>query len=226
MSLYDTLHEEIFYTDFEFTHLHICDDLSFCYDGKSITYHFDIREDMSIEEEGFSGSFEFEEEILHHLPTYRIKSTHRLIEKYNFRIMEDRLGKSYTLEHPLRIRIKSLRSRMGESDFLEYLIFSLIELFSREIVECSIKFEEFISGEILIEIRILRHKSYLIAYIRIIDISAENLYFPTGWTHDTKDTLHRGRLTGTIGSEKSESFTPFDRERYIMEKMGFTHIFL
>ena len=100
---------------------------------------------MRIEEEGLSRSLQLEHEILHHLPSDRIESAHWFIEKYNLRIMQDRLSKSDTLEHSFRVGMELLRSRMYESDFLENFIFSLIEFCSFESIEGSIEVEEFIS---------------------------------------------------------------------------------
>ena len=96
---------------------------------------------------------------------------------------------------------------MHQSYFFEDFVFPLCELFSLERVECRIEIEKFISSEVFIEIRILRHESYLIAYFRVIYRASEDLHFSFGRSHDTKYTLHRRRLSCTIWPKKSEDFT-------------------
>lgn len=123
----DTLHEKIFEWFREFIDAHIGNDLPKGYDCEGITDHFDIRENMGIEEESFTLILQLYHEILHHLTTDRIESTHRLIEKYELWIMQNRLSKTDTLEHAFRIGMQSLLSRMYESDAFEYSILSFLE---------------------------------------------------------------------------------------------------
>lgn len=115
---------------------------------------------MCVEEEGFALGFEFEHEILDHLATDRIESTHWLIEEYHFWIMENRLCESDALEHTLGVGIESFVTSSRETDFFEDFCLSPFEIFTVKIVEITIEFEEFVSGEILVEICVLRHESY------------------------------------------------------------------
>ena len=172
---------------------------------------------MCIEKESFSLRFQFEHEILHHLSPYWIEPTHRLIEKDKFWIMQDRLCESDTLEHTFRIRMKAFPTSIAQSDFLENDIFSLLEIFSSEAIESSIEVEKFISCQILIEIGILWHKSYTRSDFYIVDTPSENLHCSFSLGHDTEDTLHSGRLSSTIGTEKAEYFTPSDKEMDVMK---------
>ena len=115
---------------------------------------------MCVEEESFALGLEFEHEILDHLATDGIETTHRLIEKYHFWIMEYRLRESDALEHTLGVGIESLVTSSRETDFFEDFCLSFFEIFTVKVVELAIEFEKLISGEILVEICILRHESY------------------------------------------------------------------
>lgn len=79
-------------------------------------------------------------------------------------------------------------------------------------IECSVKIEEFISCEILIEVGILGHKAYFLSYILIIDTPSEDGDISERRSHDPEDTLHRSGLPCTIGSEKSEYFSLCERK--------------
>ena len=114
---------------------------------------------------------------------------------------------------------------LEESDFFEDFIFSFREFFSLQIIERCIEVEEFITREVLIEICIFWHKSYFIANIRIIDISFEDLHLSARRSHDAEDTLHRRRLSCTIGSKKSENFPFLEREVDIMKQCCFSDFF-
>lgn len=94
-------HKKIFEWFFELFCLHIKNDFSSGDDSKTIAERFDIRENMCVEEYGFSFGFELENEILYHLATKWIKSTHWLIEKDNFWIMENCLCETNSLKHTL-----------------------------------------------------------------------------------------------------------------------------
>ena len=108
----DLFHEEIFKWFCEFIDAHICNDFPERNNGKGITDGFHIRENMSIEEKGFSFILELKHQVLHHFTSDGIQSTHRFIEKNEFGVMENRLSESDTLEHSFRIRIESLVASM------------------------------------------------------------------------------------------------------------------
>ncbi len=219
------LHEEIFNRYTQFAHFHVCYELSLRDNPKSIANRFNIRKYMSIEEDCFSFFFEFKHEIFHHLATDRIESTHRLIEKYHIRIVQDRLSQSDTLEHTFRIGIESLRSGIRESYFSENKVFSLSKMCRREVVECSIEIEEFITCEVLIEIGILWHETDLPTYILIVDTSPKQDDLSESRSHNPEDTLHRRSLPCTIGSEKSEYLALRKRERNIVKECRLSDFF-
>lgn len=114
---------------------------------------------------------------------------------------------------------------MSESDFFENLGLSLFEFFSCEMVESGIEVEKLISCEILIEIGVLRHETYLIANIRIIDRTSENFHFACCRSHDTEDTLHRSGLSSAIGPEKSKHFPLREEEVNILEQCRLSDFF-
>jgi hypothetical protein len=81
--------------------------------------------------------------------------------------VENRLGESDTLEHPLGIGIEPFSSSFGESYFLESPGFAFCELGFLESIESTIEVEELISSQVLVEIGILGHKSDFLLYARI-----------------------------------------------------------
>ena len=107
---------------------------------------------------------QLEHEILDHLASDWIESAHRLIEEYQFWIMEYRLCESDTLEHPLGVGIESLVSSSCESDFFEDFGFSLLQELTRHLVELPVEVKEFISREVLVEVGILWHESDPLLY--------------------------------------------------------------
>lgn len=135
-------------------------DYSVSNNRKVITYSFHIGEDVCIEEESLALGLEFEHEILDHLASDRIESTHRFIKEYEFWVVEYRLCKTNALEHPLGVSIESFLFCMRKSHLLEYYIDTFLEVGNVHLIESSIEFEEFFCCEILIEIGILWHESY------------------------------------------------------------------
>ena len=208
----DTLHEEIFERFRELIDAHIGNDLPKGYDREGITDGFNIGENVRIEEEGFPFSLEFYHEILHHFSTDRIESAHRLIEKYEFWIMQDCLSKTDALEHAFRVGMESIFSRMSESDSFQDGILSLLKFHPSEIIESPIELEELISREVLVEIGILWHESDTFTHGDFIDRFAQNFHFSLGHFHNSEDALHGSCLSCTIWSEKSEYFALLDRE--------------
>lgn len=173
---------------------------------------------MGIEKKCFLLFFELKHKIFHHFPTDRIESTHRLIEKYNLGVMENRLGETYTLEHTFRVRVKSLVASLEKSNFFENFIFSFGKLFSLKIIECRIKIEEFIPCKIFVKIGIFWHKSDLMTRIEIFDTSSLYFYLSTRRSHNSEDTLHRRCLSCSIGPKKSENLPFFEREAHVVKK--------
>ncbi len=107
---------------------------------------------------------------------------------------------------------------MSESDLFENDIFSLLESFAMQSIECTIEVEEFISREVFVEVGIFWHESDHLPHGNIIDRTSEEFHVSEGRLHDTKDTFHGRRLPSTIWSEESEDFSLFDREREVIEE--------
>ncbi len=180
---------------------------------------------MGIEKECFPSFFQVTHEVLYHLASDRIEPTHRLIEKYELRVMQYRLREADPLEHPFRICIQTFFASMSESDLFEDNIFSLLERFPMESIECTIEVEEFISREVFVEVGILGHESDPFPHGNIIDRTSEELHVSEGRLHDTEDTLHGRRLPGTIWAEKSEYFPLSESEVDIIEEKCFSDVF-
>ena len=206
----DFCHEKILKGHIEVSYLHIGNESSLTDNPKTITNSLYIRENMCVEKYGFFCCLELEHQIFHHLAADRIEATHRLIEEYDIWIMEYCLSESDTLEHSFGVGIEAFGPSLCESYFFESPVFSLCEFGMRESIESSIEIQEFISSEILVEIGILWHESDLLSDLHIIDRASEDLHFSRSRSHDTEDTLHRRRLSGAIGSEKTEYFSPGD----------------
>ena len=94
-----------------------------------------------------------------------------------------------------------------------------------ESIEGAIEVEKFISREILVEISIFWHESNTFANRNIIDSASENFHFSFILLHNTKNTLHSGCFSSTIGPKKTENLPFFDGEIDIVEKCCFPDFF-
>lgn len=181
-------------------------------DGKGVTDRFHIGEDMGIEKYGCSPGFEFQNQVFNHLATDGIESAHRLVEKHDGRIVDDRLPESDTLEHSLGVLCEEFISRSVESHFVEYLLDSRVQIRVGDIEELSVEAEEFASGQVFVEVSILRHKpDFPFGLIGEASVT-EDTHTPIVRSDETEYGFHGGGFPCPVRSEESEYFACCNRE--------------
>src|SRR5688572_26028756 len=70
--------------------------------GDTIAQHLDVRENVRTHENCFALIPQCSDQVSHFAASNRIETTHWLIEKNYFGIVDQRLGQSYALQHSLR----------------------------------------------------------------------------------------------------------------------------
>ena len=214
-------HKIILKWHIELRYLHMSNQRSTNNNPKTITNRFNIRENMCVEENSFPRFLQSEHEILDEFATYRIKSTHRFIEEYEFSIMQYCLCESDTLQHAFGIGIEFFPACMCETYLFKNDIFSFFEIWFLHPIECSIEIQEFISREVLVEIGILWHKSDAFANSDILHGTAEYLDISSCWLDNPEDCLHGCGFSWTIWSKKTKYFSLFKGEWDVRENLSF-----
>ena len=82
-----------------------CDnDFSHSQNAHPVAQQLDVAQDVTREEYGSSQGFFFDDEVAHLFSPYGIEPAHRFVEDEKFGVVDQRRGKSDTLEHPFRER--------------------------------------------------------------------------------------------------------------------------
>src|SRR5258707_10870132 len=68
----------------------------------AVAEHFDVRQDMRTHENGLSLSAQRRDQVADLSAADWIEAAHRLVEKNNFGIVDQRLSKSHALQHAFR----------------------------------------------------------------------------------------------------------------------------
>ena len=121
----------------------------------AVAQHLRIGQNVRREQHRPPFALQFQNNVAHFPPPYRIEPRHRLIQNHHFRIVQNRLRQTHALQHPLRIFPQlNLPCRL-QPDFLEHPRDALASVRGRQIVKPREIIQHLGRRQIIVEIRLL-----------------------------------------------------------------------
>ncbi len=158
--------------------------------------------------------FAFRPQLLDHIPDlappHRVQSRHRLIQKHQLRIVQDRLRQPHPLQHALRKLPQLHPRRIAQSHPRQHLLHPRRAPFCRNSRKLPIIVEQFSGGEMVVEIGLLGQKSNLRFHPRIVHIRPQNPRASSRREYQPHQEFEGGGLARAIGTEEAEHLSLFD----------------
>ena len=151
-------------------------------------------------------------QVAHFAASERIQARHGLVEENQFGIMQNRLRDSGALQHALRKLAQLHALHIGQSHALQHFFHAALAIFAGNAGELSVVVEQFVRGQVVVEIRLLGKKSDLRFDFRVGPFAAQDASRPGGREHQAHQHFQRCGLARAVGAEEAKNLSLFDRE--------------
>ena len=130
-------------------------------DGNPVAKRFGVGKNVGGEEDGLAFVFELLHQVANFAAAHGIKAGHGFIEKDELGIVQNGLADAHALQHAFGKLAQLHALHVPQSDLLQNLLDALLALFGGNAGKLPVIFEQFVSGEIVVEIGLLGKKTDL-----------------------------------------------------------------
>src|SRR5208283_4217873 len=182
------------------------------YDPHPVAKRLRIRENVGRKENRLAFGAQLLDQIPDLAPPHRVQPRHRLIQKHQLRIVQDRLRQPQSLQHALGELPQLHPRRIAQSYPFEHLLHPRRAPFCRKSRKLPIIVEQFSRAQMVVEVGLLGQKSNLRFHPRIVHIQPQNPRGSSGREYQPHQELEGGGLARAIRTEEAEHLSLFDRQ--------------
>jgi hypothetical protein len=169
---------------------------------------FNFAEDVRIEENSRAAIALGANNIPHQPPAHGVESRCRLIEKDQFRLMNQRLRQADSLEHSLGEFLQAFVAMRRKPYEIDEGRNAVAERIGRHAREASVKSEEFRSRKPLIESEIFGEETDFPAHFDAPGGGAQHKCFAGARFHESEKHFYGRAFPGAVGTQEAENFSP------------------
>ena len=175
--------------------------------GDAITQRFGIRQHVRAEEDGASAIAQRQDEISHLAAAQRIEAGHRLVEKHDLGIVDERLRDADALNHPFRKLAKRQAPFAGHANLIEQRRHTPAPLRAVVAEQAGEVIEELFGSEVVVKVGAFGKVSDAALDVDVADGASENFSVAGCRVDQLHQQLEGGGLAGAVRAEKPEGFS-------------------
>src|SRR5689334_404094 len=178
----------------------------------SIAEHLDVGKNVRTHEDCLALIAQLRNQVSHFTTTNRIEAAHRLIEKHDLRIVDQRLGQPDSLQHSLRklsqLRVPTLLIQLHSRQQIRGPLSARLGWITEDLRAVV---EKLARSQIVVKIRILRQVTDALMHADLADVVTEDARAAVSRKDQTHEQLERRGFTRSVGAEKPEDLSTVDR---------------
>jgi len=189
------------------------DDLALLDENHGIASDFHFTEKMGIEEDGGPALAFATNDVADEVAAHGIQPGSGLIEKHEFRLVNEGLGEADTLHHPFGKAAQAPVAMRSKTHELEIGGNALTELSGRQAAKPPVQCEKFGGGQPVVKAKIFGEEADLAPHFDVMERAAKNLRVTARGFDETKEHFDGSAFTSPVGPEESEDFASTHLER-------------
>jgi hypothetical protein len=197
----------------------LANQFAFVQDCHFVADFLHIREHVTVEEDRFALLFEGENNLAHLVATQGVETGHRFIQKDDRGVVDQGLGHADPLQHSFGILAQLFFAGIGtaEADLLDQLGNAFFRDFGRDAEESGAEFEDFVAGEVVVEVGIFGEVADALFDFAVADRFTKEGGFALGRLDDAEDGFEEGGFACAVLAEESEGFALGNLDVHLFE---------